>query len=203
VLTNVPPGTQSLTQVGSTGEAIPTNLAQNLWTELQWLQYKISPHENWQVAPNENTLPQIIKPGKNTINLSGGDPAWANMNAVPESVRIEFYRVNVNGTWLLAAKHEISCGPVNHLNPKYRLELFNLFRNRLLRNINPNQRLNGAPAGEMDLTAEDAKENSVPSVELPQVQNIAAVDPATGTVTTIQQDASLVYKISQMNAGGA
>ena len=37
-----------------------------------------------------NTVPALIKPGKNCINLAGGDPAWGEMNVCPENVTEEF-----------------------------------------------------------------------------------------------------------------
>ena len=206
MLTDAPSDTYTLSQLINTGEAQPVGLAQTVYTELQKLQYKISPHENWQVGANANTVPQIIKPGKNTINFNGGLTAWETMDAIPESVKIEFVRVQVNGIWLLAAKHTISCGPVNHLSPEYRTQLFNLFSNRNIRHINANERLSGLIAGSgatTDLTADDARENAVPSPELPSVDNIASVDTATGIVTALKIDASQIFAISQLNAGGA
>lgn len=195
MLTNMPTATYSLSQETTTGEAVPEGLAENIYSELQWLQYKMQ-QENWQVGKDENTVPQIIKPGKNTINLNGGLAAWQNMNAVPESVKIEFMRVQqlVGGVpkWCLAAKHTISCGPVNHLNPQYRVELLNMFRNRLLPRINPNERLTGEPNGGAsgtDLSAEDSKENSVPSEPVPQVQQISGPNPD-GTISQVQTASS-------------
>lgn len=201
VLTNVPTGQYTLAQLLTTGEAIPVQLAKNIYNELQWLQYNLK-HVNWQVGKDANTAPALIKPGKNTINLSGGLAAWQTMNAVPESVTIEFFRVTQNGVSLLAARHEISCGPVDHLNPQYRVQLFNLFANRQLAQINPNQRVSGLSGG-TDLTAEDSVENAVPSPEIPQVFTAAAVDSGTGTVTPVILDAAKVFAASQLNAGGA
>lgn len=189
-LTNAPTATYSLEQATNSGESILIGLAETIYNELQWLQYKLQ-HENWQIGANENTPPQIIKPGKNTINLSGGLAAWETMNAVPERINIGFMRVKLNGTWLLAARHTINCGPVSHLNPAYRVQLMNLFANRLLQRINPNQPASGlAASGQTDLSADEATDSATPSLDLKTTQQIFNVDPATGKVSNIQTSTS-------------
>src|ERR1035437_8848489 len=159
-LTNAPSGRYVFKQTVNTGEFIPTNLAQNIYTELSTLQWKLR-HEVIQVASSGSTLPTIIKPGKHKINLSGGASAWTTMNAVPENVSIELFR---SGDGRLVARHVINCGPLNHLEPGYLIQLFNLFVNRQRGGIDAYQRLSGGMSGtQVNLTNEAARENSVPA----------------------------------------
>jgi hypothetical protein len=92
------------------------------------------------------------------------------MNAVPENVSIELFRVLVNkndgtGTeWRLAAQTTINCGQVNHLEPGYLVQLTNLFCNRNRAGIDAYQRLTGGGSStQTDLSNEAARENSVPA----------------------------------------
>ena len=173
-LTNAPTGLYWLKQTINPGEAIPANLAQSIWAELQPLQYKLR-HEIIQVAPDTATVPTIIKPGLHAVNLSGGAAAWTAMNAVPENVTVTFQRTS---SGLLVARHAITCGPVNFLEPAQLLELLNAFVKRNLRKIDTNSVLGGnASSSQLDLTATEGRENSVPSV--PDI----TTDAATATVT--------------------
>ena len=186
ILTNVPSGTYVLKQTLNVGEAIPSGLAQALYTELSVLQWKLK-HEIFQTAATASAVPTIIKPGKHCINLSGGASAWTSMNAAPERVSIEFFRT---GNGLLAAQHSISCGPVNHLEPGYIVQLTNLFWNRNKSGIDPFQRLSGTVSStQVDLSATDAKENSTPAQALYQSTNLLYLDGG-GNPAIIQHDAS-------------
>jgi hypothetical protein len=193
-LTNAPSGTYALKQTINTGEVIPTAMAQSVYTELggdlgsgRTPQWKLR-HEIAQIAASSSTLPAIIKPGKHKINLSGGAAAWTTMNAVPQNVTIEFLRVLVNkndGTgseWRLAARHTIACGPVNHLEPGYLVQLTNLFWNRNRSGIDAYQRLTGVlSSSQIDLSAEAARENSIPANPDHSQQIIYAPDAADAT----------------------
>lgn len=200
MLTNAPTDQYTISQLVNTGEAIPGGLAEAVYNELSVLQYKLR-HEIFQVAADENTVPLLIQPGNQMINLAGGAVEWETMNAVPDSVTIELYRT---GDGRLAARSDISCGPIDHLEPGYLVQLYNLFANRNLRQIDVNARLSGEPSNQgTDLTGTESKENSVPGPAVPQVLNIAAVDSASGTVSTLTLDASQIFAASQLNAGGA
>jgi hypothetical protein len=172
VLCSLPSGQYNLSQVTSLAETIPTGLAQALWTEQQTLQWKLR-HEIFQTAASNTSLPTIVKPGKHMINLSGGNAGWTTMNAVPENVSIELMRVLVAGVWTLAARTQISCGPVNHLNPEQLIQLANVFRNRDRARVDVGARLTGASSSsQSDLSlAATAKENSVPAPALPVETN--------------------------------
>jgi len=172
LLTNKASGTYVLNQINSYGESLPPSLAQNIWTELNDLQWKVN-HEIIQAGADANTVPALIKPGRDLVNLSGGDAAWLAMNAVPQGVTIEFMRLT-DGR--LVAQHQISCGPVDHLEPGYLVQLYNLFANRNMRRMDANQVLSGqVSSSNVDLSADDASENSVPSV--PDLEQ----DTATGS----------------------
>jgi hypothetical protein len=185
-LTNAPSGRYVLKQVLNYGESIPANLAQNIYTELSVLQWKLR-HQILQEAADETSLPTIIKPGKHKINLSGGDAAWETMNAVPESVSIELMR---SAEGKLVAVHQISCGPVQPLEPSYLLQLYNLFWNRNRSGIDAYQRLNGSTSStQVDLSNSPARENSVPGTADFQQHILYGPDPVDGTRSlVIQQD---------------
>ena len=188
LLTNVPTGRQIYTQTLNAGEAIPSNLAQNIYTELSALQWRLR-HEVFQVAGTTSAIPTLIKPGLHKINLSGGDSAWESMNAVPQMVHIEFQRT---GAGKLVAHHRINCGPVGHLEPAYMVQLTNLFCNRNLVGMDANQRLNGMmSSSQVDLSATAPKENSVPSHPVPQETNNVYV-VSTVVQGRINQDAKAI-----------
>jgi hypothetical protein len=168
LLTNAPSGTYVLKQTVAVGEQVPANLAQSIYTELADLQWKLS-HEIIQVASASNTLPTIIKPGLHKINLTGGHSDWTTMNACPESVSIEFFRT---GDDRLCAQHRINCGPVNHLEPGYLIQLTNLFINRDRARIDAAQRTSGTTASsQVDLTSSVPKENTTAAAPLPVESN--------------------------------
>lgn len=161
LLTNKASGLYTFNQVNSYGEALPPGLAQKIWSELQDLQWKVS-HQIIQAGADADTVPRIIKPGRDVVNLTGGDPDWETMNAVPQQVTVDFLRT-ADGR--LVARQNVNCGPADHLEPGYLVQLYNLFANRNLRRIDANQVLSGQVAGgQVDLSATDSRENSVPAL---------------------------------------
>lgn len=166
VLTDAPAGRYVLSQTLAQGESAPTGLAQAIYTELQTVQWKLS-HEIFQVAADDHSLPTFIKPGLHKVNLVGGHVDWETMNAVPERVQIELFRTADNK---LAAKTSIACGPVNHLEPSYMVQLTNLFVNRGIVPINAQQRLGSLAEGQIDLGATAGLENSLPAPPVPSVR---------------------------------
>ncbi len=196
ILTNLPSGTYVYDQLLSGAEDIPSGLAQALYTELSTLQWKLS-HTIFQVAADATSVPTIIKPGKHKINLSGGLTAWETMNAVPESVAVELFRT---GNGLLAAKSVINCGPVNHLEPGYLVQLHNLFVNRDRSSINPTQRVSGLSNSSVDLSANGSTENSVPAHPVPTTTNLFGLDAAdSGRNIIIKPDATTGQITVQQN----
>jgi hypothetical protein len=134
------------------------------------------------------------------INLTGGATAWESMDAVPESVTIEFLRT---GDGRLVAHHTIQCGPVNHLEPGYLIQLSNLFWNRNRSGIDAYSRLTGtAASSQVDLSAETARENSVPATPDFAIQNTYAPDATnTGYTNVITHDATTgSTSVSQVNS---
>jgi hypothetical protein len=189
ILTNLPTGRYTMTQTLAAGETIPTGLAEAIWTELQTLQWKLR-HEIFQVASSAATaVPTLIKPGKHKINLVGGHTDWETMNAVPEQVSIELFRTGNNR---LAAKTSISCGPVNHLEPGYLIQLHNLFINRTRAQIDPNQRVGGVSGSTVDLSADGATENSVPAVSVPSVRTHVSADGVTRVFTDAENGVTAI-----------
>lgn len=187
VLCSIPSQTFILKQTLNAGEAIPTGLAQAVWTEQQDLQWRLT-HQVFQIAASESALPTIVKPGKHKINLSGGRTEWTTMNAVPQRVSIELQRVLVSGTWVLAAKTSVSCGPVNHMNPDELFQLAQVFRNRDRARIDAAARLTGnGSSTRVDLSkTSGAEENSVANGELPNETNNCYVEDGIVTGQTVQ-----------------
>jgi hypothetical protein len=200
VLCSIPSGEYVLKQLLNGGESIPSGLAQAIYTELSDLQYKLR-HEIIQVAGSTTTVPTLIKPGKHKLNLANGAAAWTSINAVPETVTVDFFRAYVNkndgsgSEWRLVARQQIACGPVNHLEPGYLVQLANLFWNRHKSGIDLNQPLNGTLSStQVDLSvAAEAKENSVPAVPVPVVNNLVYVD-GSGNLTVVKNSAQDVAK---------
>ena len=182
VLTNAPTAPYTLSGATSIGETLPANLAQAIYTELSVLQWKLR-HQIIQVAASAPTaVPTLIKPGKNSINLSGGASAWATMNATPETVSIELFRT---GAGFMGAKQTISCGPVNHLEPDYLIQLHNVFWNRNKSGIDPTARLDGGGTNQQNSSSAPAVENSVPASPVPEVTNHVFVD-GSGNISNVQ-----------------
>lgn len=172
-LTNAPSDQYIFKQTLNTGETMPPNMAQNIYTELQALQWKLR-HEVWQIGADASTVPTLIKPGKHKINLVGGDADWTTMNAVPENISIKFLRT---GDGRLCAIHNISCGPVNHLEPSYRVQLYSLFSNRDLARIDASQRLSGrTSSSQVDLSGARSLENSTAAESVPSEKCVVSGD---------------------------
>ena len=153
-LLNVPSELMTFTQFLSTGEAIPSGLAQSIYTALQSLQYNL----NHTLFENPFSA-SFIKPGLNGVNLSGGDPAWLTMNS---TVQESEYILHADNNGNSFADIAIRCGPVQHLEAGQLVQIFNLFQNRDILKINPWERITGTPAatGIVPPTNDTALENS-------------------------------------------
>ena len=153
-LTNSPSAVYTLNQLVSTGEVYPTGLAAAVYNSLTTLQYEF----NHTIL--EQPFNTIIKPGRHALNVSGGASAWSAMNAMVQEVVIAF--INSPATGITSAKTQVRCGPVEHLEPGQLVQLFNLFQNRDLGRINPNERTSGLPNGGANAGMPDdtAKENT-------------------------------------------
>ncbi|MEI8290349.1 MAG: hypothetical protein WCH99_12835 [Verrucomicrobiota bacterium] len=193
LLTNAPSDTYVLKQETSATEMIPAGLAENIFHELSDLQWKLR-HEIIQQAADSNSVPTLIKPGRHKINLSGGDPDWLAINAAVERVSIEFYRTADN---CLVARQSISCGPVDHLEPGYLVQLTNMFLNRGRTGIDANQRLSGnSSSNRVDLTSQTSGENSNPATALPTSMHFVFEDTdGSQTVLKVDSEKGLVYGI--------
>ncbi len=182
-LTNSPSAVYTLNTVLSSGEAYPTGLAQGIYTSLCRLQYQF----NHTIL--EQPWTTIVKPGKHALNVSGGASAWGSMNAMVQQVTIEC--LNSPDTGLVSAKTQVRCGPVEHLEAGQLVQLFNLFQNRDLARINPNERSSGLPNGGVNAAMPDdtAKENSTHASPDDGLQICSGTDASDATKTnTIQFD---------------
>ena len=177
ILTNSPAGTTTynLNQVLSTGEAYPTGLAQGIYNSLSTLQYE------FKHTILEQPFSTIIKPGKHALNVSGGASAWSSMNAMVQEVVYEFINSPVAG--FTACETTVSCGPVAHLEPGQLISLFNIFQNRDLSKISPNDRTSGLPNGGSNagMASATAKENSTHAAPDDGLQMFSAPDSVTST----------------------
>lgn len=164
-LCNTPSATFWLNQVLSTGEIYPSGLAQAIYNSLSTLQY------NFTHTILESPFATVIKPGKHCLNLSGGATAWASMRAMVQGVEIEL--MFSPGAGITTAKTKVTCGPVEHLEPGELVQLLNIFTNRDLSKINPNERASGTDmsGGNVDLGDDTPKENSNPATPLPVETN--------------------------------
>jgi hypothetical protein len=192
-LVNTPSATFSLSQTLNTGEFYPGGLAQSIYTSLSTLQY------NFTHAILESPFATVIKPGKHALNLSGAvvPAAWTNMNAMVQSVELEL--MFTPGSGVTSAKTTVHCGPVQHLEAGELVQIFNLFCNRDLSKINPNERLGGTDmsGGQVTLGLDSPKENSVPANAVPSVQNFVAPDAAQGNLTNLLTHDATVGQITR------
>jgi hypothetical protein len=179
-LINTASGTFNLSQTLSTGEVYPSGLAQNIYNSLAALQY------NFVHSVLESPFITLVKPGKHSLNLQGGSPAWVAMAAMIQSVDIDLMFSPASG--ITTAKTTIHCGPVDHLEAGELVELFNLFCNRDLSKINPSERSGGTSmsGGQVTLGAETPKENSVPSIPVPSENNNIVVSNGAVIGQTVQ-----------------
>ena len=171
-LTNLPSGNYSFSQYLSTGEAQPTGLAQALCTDLAALQYSFThtfverPFNGW------------LKPGKHAINLAGGNAQakWAAMNA---TVQQTTFRMKLGNGGVTFDNVTVKCGPVEHLEIGELVQLFNVFQNRDLSKVDPNERLSGTPSpGQtVAMPSDGAQENSVTGEPDDALKVFSAPDP--------------------------
>jgi len=169
---------QAFTQELNTGEGMPPNLAQSVYTSLATLQYSFShtmverPFNGW------------LKPGKHAVNLTGPEAAaaWAGMQATIQQTE---YKMHLDGAGNTFDNFTVKCGPVEHLEPGQLVQLFNVFANRDLGKIDPNERLTGqAGTGASVAMSDDAaKENSVTGTPDQGLQVFTAPDSANSGVT--------------------
>ena len=183
LLTDAPTGKYTLKQETTQTETIPTGLAEGIYTELADLQWRVR-HEIIQEAADSSSLPTLLKPGKHLVNLSGGDAAWTTMNAIVERVNIEFFRTAANR---MVARQSISCGPVDHLEPGYLVQLLNMFLNRNRSGIDASQRLTGTSNNQVDLTSSPAAGASDAGTALPSSMHFVFVD-ADNNHTVLKMD---------------
>ena len=161
--------TGQFSQFVTTGEAIPLNLAQQVYNALAPLQYTFThtlverPFNGW------------LKPGKHGINLAGGAPDWTTMNATLQQSE---YKMHLDGAGNTFDNFSVKCGPVEHLEPGQLVQLFNNFANRDMTKIDVNERLTGRPAPDSTVAMPDdtAQENSIPAPPVMSTQNLAYVD---------------------------
>jgi len=193
-LTNSPaPGaTYQLSQVLNTGEVYPSGLAQSIYNSLAALQYDFS-H-----TILESPFATVIKPGKHCLNLSGAGvpPAWTSMNAMVQDVELDL--MFTPGSNVTTARTTVSCGPVKTLEAGELVQLFNLFTNRDLSKINPNERTSGTDqgGGSVTLGSDSPKENSSPAESVPVETNNVVVSGGAVTGQTIQSAALVAGIVS-------
>jgi hypothetical protein len=153
VLVNTASIQQSFSNLLASGQFVPWGLAQSIWESLQTMQYQL------RQSQREEPFTGFIKPGKHCINLAGGNPAWAGMNA---TVQETSYTLRQRPDGVVWAMSEVSCGPVEHLEAGQLVQLFNIFANRDLAKIDPWERITGqSGGGGGGAVGTTSKENSV------------------------------------------
>ncbi len=181
-LVNTPSIIETFTQFLTTGEAIPSGLAQSIYNALATLQYNLS--HKIQARP----FVSFIKPGKHLVNLTGGATAWQTMNATVQTTEYSLFSDGNNNVTAIA---DIRCGPVEHLEAGQLVQLFNLFFNRDVAKINPWERITGTSntGGGGQPFTDTAQENSHPDTVQPALtQHIAQTPDTNGNRTVLQHD---------------
>jgi hypothetical protein len=203
-LCNSETATGSYSQTISTGEAVPPNLAETVYNSLAPLQYSFS-HTLVEYPFNG-----FLKPGKHAVNL-GGTAALAAWTTMAATLQQSEYKLHLDGGGNTYDNATIRCGPVEHLEPGQLIQLFNVFANRDLSKIDPQERLNGAaaPGNTVAAASDTAQENSVPGVPDQALQSFTApdgvqtgitqsitVNPATGQATVAQLNSATGAQLS-------
>lgn len=200
-LTNAPVGSTNYSATGSTdsGDPVPVHLAYSMWCAINNVAVNyvggaatpplvvpaITDPDNFQWEGEhelaENNIYSIITPA-NVLNLSGGNPSWANMNAVIYSVEIDFF----NG------KTTIHFGPFKHLQTAQFVEMITAFRYRLVWD-NPNLRNSGnaGSAGATDVGKVASKENTVHGIPQQNLHTTLAPNAGDATKTNLVQTDAL------------
>lgn len=144
---------QTFTQFLTTGEAIPTGLAQGIYEALSELQYELSHKIKVELFAGE-----FIKPGRHCVNLSDGNADWETMRAAVQQTDYTLH-AGLQGVFAIA---DVKCGPVDRLNAGDLVQLFNLFLNRDVVKIDPWSRITGlsSPSGTMEAPNDTPLENS-------------------------------------------
>ena len=183
-LVNSPSIVESFTQFLTTGEAIPSGLAQSVYTALQPLQYTLS--HKLLATPFSGAF---VKPGLNALNISGGSSDWLTMAATPQQTD---YTLHCDANGNCFAEYSVRCGPVEHLEPGQLVQLFNLFANRDMVKIDPWERITGlsSPNGGVQTGGETAAENAHPGIPKKLLTTHISITPdANGFYTVHQVDA--------------
>ena len=92
-------------------------------------------------------------------------------------------------TGVTSANTQVRCGPVEHLEAGQLVQLFNIFQNRDLSRINPNERTSGLPNGGANASMPDdtAKENTTHASPDDGSQIFAGTDATDSTKTNSLQ----------------
>jgi hypothetical protein len=162
-------GTYSTTASETTGEVIPADLALNLWTALNRLQYE-GDYVKVQAAINGGI--SML----NCLNLSNGRPEWATMNAQIQSITKDYGR----GTT------QVTIGPAKHLNADHLMSIFQAWRFRFI-TYNPAVRASGNPgtsSSGTEISKNAPKKNTMEGLENPsaQVLTFREADSPTGAL---------------------
>jgi hypothetical protein len=173
----------------TTGEAMPANLAQNIYESLADLQY------NLDHSLIEKPFSGWVKPGLNSVNLTGGATAWETMNS---PVQQTTYRMHLGGDGITFDEASVKCGPVQHLEAGELVQLFNLFANRDLSKIDTNERVDGTVGGQtVTMPVDSAQENSIPGKPIDTTTFSAFNDGSNDFyVKNSAQDLSLIQNLN-------
>jgi hypothetical protein len=148
-------GTYQATASTTSGEAIPGDLALNLWTALNRLQYE-GDYVKVQAAINGGI--SML----NCLNLSNGRPEWAAMNAQIQSITKDY------GT----STTQVTIGPAKHLNADQLMSIFQAWRFRII-TYNPAVRASGNPgtsSSGTEISKNAPKKNTMEGLENPSAQ---------------------------------
>lgn len=193
LLTNAPAGVTDFSTIDSleTGEAPVADLAENIWTSRQTLDYDGSHEIIDPGLPDGTRIPLLQILGHwNVLNLTGGKAAWETADLTIAGTEID----------LVTNHQRIDIGPAKHLSPGDFNSLLQFFRGRRVY-MNRSVRETGyaSVGGEVDMPRGTPVGNTVPGVALPNtLQTISYAtenDPTTTFKGAVKSDAKAVGAI--------
>jgi hypothetical protein len=160
-VTNGSTGTYATTASTTTGEDIPADLAQGIWTALDRLQYE-GDYVKVQAAINGGV--SML----NTLNLSSGREEWATMNAQIQGIQKDYGY----------GETAVTIGPAKHLNVTQMMDIFRAWRFRLV-TYNSAVRSTGNPGSSSsgtEIAKNTPKKNTMEGLENPSAQSVTYHD---------------------------
>jgi hypothetical protein len=171
-LTNGISGVYSSVLSSASGEAVPANLAQNIYDALQTLQYQGT------ISLVESECSGDVHMG-HVLNLTGGKAAWTTMRALVQQIHKDYG----------AGRTQITIGPASHLSAADLTQIFLVNRYRQVwRNPNAQASAQNSGVSSLSFGKNAPKENSNSGLGEPS-KFAETYDLGDGTKVEIKRDA--------------